>query len=77
MSIAPSTAFPLCYSKKSSRRTVRRLTLQVSDSASRVQPEVSQSVSAVDPYVQQAIVGTNGMLYQSLRGKLIEYPIPN
>jgi SAM-dependent methyltransferase/uncharacterized protein YbaR (Trm112 family) len=32
---------------------------------------------AVDPYVQTAVAATNGNMYQSLVGRLSEYPIPN
>jgi uncharacterized protein YbaR (Trm112 family) len=31
---------------------------------------------AVDPFVQQEISATNGIMYRSLVGKLVEYPIP-
>jgi SAM-dependent methyltransferase/uncharacterized protein YbaR (Trm112 family) len=57
-------------------------TLHVADQSLRVargeadlgpQPAVN---GVVDPYVQRAIGATNGILYNSLIGRLTEYPIP-
>jgi len=41
------------------------------------QAEIGGSCGSVDPYIQKAIGSTNGIMYDSLTGKLSGYPIPD